>query len=67
LIDKIPLSHCGDGNSIAGFSVVTDQRHLSRPSPASGACDIGAVEVQVTVSTPAPAAAAVVQQPHFTG
>jgi hypothetical protein len=66
LIDKIPLSHCGDGNSIAGTSVTTDQRHLPRPSPTGGACDIGAVEVQVTLSAPTPAPA-VVLQPRFTG
>ena len=65
LIDAIPLSHCGDGNSIAGSSVTADQRLLPRPSPAGGACDIGAVEVQVTLPASAPAPA--VLQPRFTG
>jgi predicted outer membrane repeat protein len=37
-IDAIPNGDCG--------SLTTDQRGLPRPSPAGGACDIGAFEVQ---------------------
>ena len=46
LIDAIPNAHCGDGNSLAGFTITTDQRGLPRPDAASPNCDIGAVEVQ---------------------
>jgi conserved repeat domain len=46
LIDAIPNASCGDGNTLAGFAVTTDQRGSARPSPVGGACDIGAVEVQ---------------------
>jgi hypothetical protein len=46
LIDAIPSAHCGDGNTLAGFTITTDQRLLPRPDTASPSCDIGAVEVQ---------------------
>jgi Right handed beta helix region len=46
LIDAIPSAHCGDGNTLAGFTITTDQRGLPRPDSASPNCDIGAVEVQ---------------------
>ena len=64
LIDAIASNHCGDGNTLAGFSVTTDQRSLPRPSPTGGACDIGAVEVQVVIPA---APVAVVAIPSFTG
>jgi hypothetical protein len=53
LIDAIPAAACQTGNA---SGIVTDQRTLARPS--NGACDIGAVEVQV---------AAVVGTPKLTG
>ncbi len=57
LIDAIPNAHCGDGNTLAGFTITTDQRGLPRPDTASPNCDIGAVEVQppaaaTTTTTP---------------
>ena len=56
LIDAIPNGACQlDGAS----GITTDQRGFARPSPSGGACDIGAVEVQV--------AAPVVITPKFTG
>jgi hypothetical protein len=56
LIDAIPNGACQlDGAS----GIMTDQRGFARPSPSGGACDIGAVEVQV--------AAPVVITPKFTG
>jgi len=51
LIDAIPNAHCGDGNSLAGFTITTDQRGLPRPDTGSPNCDIGAVEVQPTAPT----------------
>jgi hypothetical protein len=45
LINAIPNGSCeSDGAS----GIMTDQRDFPRPSPAGGACDIGAVEVQST-------------------
>ncbi|MEM7799555.1 MAG: choice-of-anchor Q domain-containing protein [Chloroflexota bacterium] len=35
------------GNADAGVCPTTDQRGVSRPQPADGACDVGAVEVAV--------------------
>jgi hypothetical protein len=56
LIDAVPNGACQlDGAS----GITTDQRGFARPSPSGGACDIGAVEVQV--------AAPVVITPKFTG
>jgi hypothetical protein len=53
LLDAIPAhSPCG------GVNIVVDQRGLPRPTTAGSFCDIGAVEVQVTV---------VSVQPTFTG
>ena len=66
LIDAIPNANCGDGDTLAGFAVTTDQRHLARPEQSGGKCDIGAVEVQLPPA-PAPAPAAVVIVPKFTG
>jgi len=62
LIDAIPNANCGDGNTVAGFPVVADQRHLVRPEQTGRKCDIGAVEVQLP---PAPAPVEVVIR--FTG
>ena len=45
LLDALPLGVC---QSDGAAGIVVDQRSLARPSPAGGACDIGAVEVQVT-------------------
>jgi hypothetical protein len=58
LIDAIPIASCG-----AMVGIGTDQRGVTRPQ--GPGCDIGAVEVQV--ATPAPAPAAVVITPKFTG
>ena len=67
LIDAIPNANCGDGNTLAGFAVTTDQRHLVRPEQSGGKCDIGAVEVQLPPA-PAPAPAAPVEVViRFTG
>ncbi|HEX5587823.1 MAG TPA: choice-of-anchor Q domain-containing protein [Acidimicrobiia bacterium] len=49
LLDRVPLDHCQDG---AGAGVATDQRDLMRPQGAG--CDVGAVEVTVTVSPTSP-------------
>jgi predicted outer membrane repeat protein len=46
LIDAIPSAACQTAPLATG--ITTDQRGLARPSPPGGACDIGAVEVQVT-------------------
>jgi hypothetical protein len=59
LIDGVPAAHCGDGNTLAGFTITTDQRLLPRPDTGSPNCDIGAVEVQ-------PAAAAAPVAPTLT-
>ncbi len=60
LIDAIPAASCqADGAS----GITTDQRGFARPSPSGGACDIGAVEIQVAV----PAAPPMVITPRFTG
>ena len=72
LIDAIPNANCGGGNTLAGFAVTTDQRHLVRPEQSGGKCDIGAVEVQLPpepAPTPAaaPAAAPVETVIRFTG
>ena len=56
LVDAIAPASCQDDGASA---ITTDQRGLERPSPTGGACDIGAVEVQV--------AAPVVLAPTFTG
>lgn len=62
LIDAIPDSACQTAPLATG--IATDQRGLPRPSPAGGACDIGAVEIQVVASVvPIP----VVITPRFTG
>ena len=47
LLDRVPLDHCQDGT---GAGVSTDQRDVTRPQGAG--CDVGAVEVAVTVSPP---------------
>lgn len=61
LIDAIPDPSCqADGAT----GITTDQRGFSRPSPPAGACDVGAVEVQVPVPPPP---SAVVVTPLFTG
>jgi hypothetical protein len=46
LIDAIPNAFCQ--TAPLAIEVTTDQRSLPRPSPGSGACDVGSVEVQVT-------------------
>jgi hypothetical protein len=58
LIDAIPDPSCQ--TAPLGTGITIDQRSLPRPSPPAGACDIGAVEVQVVT---APLAVA----PRFTG
>jgi len=57
LIDVIPIASCGGGNALAGFTVTTDERGITRPQGAG--CEIGAVEVVPPV--------ALVVQPRFTG
>ena len=67
LLDWIPLAACQSGGA---SGITTDQRGLARPSPAGGACDIGAVEVQfVAPVTPVEpvAPSPVVIAPTFTG
>jgi len=44
LIDKVATADCGNGNDLAGFSVTTDQRGVTRPQLKG--CDTGAVEVR---------------------
>jgi hypothetical protein len=61
LIDAIPNSACQTPPDAAG--ITTDQRLLGRPSPSDGACDTGAVEIQVG----APAPTAIVTTPRFAG
>lgn len=65
-LTHLPGSPLTDGGNptgclaLGGGALTTDQRNLSRPSPAGGRCDIGAVEVQAA----APATKlAFVQQP----
>jgi hypothetical protein len=69
LIDAIPNASC-EADGAAG--ITADQRGLVRPSPTGGACDVGAVEVQVptppTPAAPPPSPALpVVREPRFTG
>jgi hypothetical protein len=61
LIDAIPISSC-EANGASG--IIADQRNIPRPSPAGGACDVGAVEV--AAAGPAPAALTT-GTPPFTG
>jgi hypothetical protein len=65
LVGDIPATACGDGDDLAGSAVTTDQRGEPRPDVTTGACDIGAVELQ----DPAPPAppAPIVLEPTFTG
>ena len=49
LVDKIPNASCAAGDSLAGFSIVTDQRGFPRPDQPGGACDIGAVEAPLAL------------------
>jgi hypothetical protein len=61
LIDAIPTASCqADGAS----GVTSDERGVTRPQ--GGGCDIGAVEVEVAVAGPGPAAP-VAAVPKFTG
>jgi hypothetical protein len=60
LINAIPVVGCSGGNTLAGSTVTTDQRGITRPQ--EGGCEIGSVELEVV--QPAPP---VVQQPNFTG
>ena len=46
LLNAIPSTACQTAPLATGTT--TDQRGLARPGPTGGACDIGAVEVQVT-------------------
>lgn len=48
LDDAIPPASCGDGNTLAGFAVTTDQRGVARPQGAG--CEIGSVEIQLVLS-----------------
>ncbi len=64
LVDAIPNAACQTGTA-AG--VTTDELAASRPSPAGGACDIGAVEVQVATPVAPTPAPEVVIAPRFTG
>src|SRR5712692_2589111 len=43
LVNVIPISSCGGGNTLAGFTVTTDERGVSRPQ--GSGCEIGAVEI----------------------
>jgi hypothetical protein len=73
LIDAIPDPACQTAPLATG--ITTDQRSLARPSLPSGACDVGAVEVQVPVVPPtspatapaAPPAGTIASTPRFTG
>ncbi len=69
LVGDIPAAACGDGDALAGFAVTTDQRGEPRPDVATGACDIGAVELQFPVppDPPGPTPAPIVIEPTFTG
>ena len=67
LVDAIPSAACETGDA-AG--VTSDQLQQARPSPAAGACDIGAVEVQAVTPPPTPPPEPnppVVVPPRFTG
>jgi hypothetical protein len=69
LIDAIPYSACQTG---VAAGITDDEVTLSRPSPTGGACDIGAVEVQVRrgqqpVAPSTPAADPILLSPRFTG
>jgi hypothetical protein len=57
LVNAIPIVDCGDGDGLAGGTVTTDQRGVTRPQETG--CEIGSVEI----AAPPP----VVQQPNFTG
>lgn len=48
LENAIPPASCGDGNTLAGFAVTTDQRGVARPQGAG--CEIGSVEIQLVLS-----------------
>ena len=48
LVDAIPNADCGDGNTLAGFTITTDQIGTTRPQ--GPACDIGALEVPTALS-----------------
>jgi hypothetical protein len=50
LIDAIPSAACQTAPLATG--ITTDQRGLARPEQAGGACDIGAVEVQIPAAVP---------------
>ena len=61
-IDLVPLASCKDG-ALVPLSVTRDQRGVTRPQFAGGACDAGAFEVEKTapfvpgtppVGTPSP-------------
>ncbi len=58
LLNAIPIPTCGGGNTLAGFTVTTDERGITRPQETG--CEIGAVEV------PAPAPVIIIA-PKFTG
>jgi hypothetical protein len=57
LIDAIPNAACSAGDPLAVQTITTDERGIARPTPAGGACDIGAVEVLPAVAI----------APRFTG
>jgi hypothetical protein len=67
LVDAIPTAACQTG---AAAGVTNDELQQPRPSPAGGACDIGAVEVQAVapdVPPQPPVGPPVVVPPRFTG
>ena len=47
LLNFIPISACGSGDTLAGFAVTTDQRGITRRQETG--CEIGSVEVQGVV------------------
>lgn len=57
LVNAIPIVDCGDGDALAGATVTTDQRGVSRPQDTG--CEIGSVELEA----PKPVAVT----PNFTG
>ena len=67
LVDWIPNAACQTAPYSVG--ITADQRGLARPEQAGGACDIGAVELQLAPEPPVgpPVVPPVVVTPRFTG
>ena len=70
LVDWIPNAACQTAPYSVG--ITADQRGFARPEQAGGACDIGAVELQLAPEPPIgppgpPVVPPVVVNPRFTG